>query len=227
MQFRRSFMMLMVVIAAVSLVFFTPANVAKAAPPSSPDMSIYLCVVTLTFTSAPGASYDFQVWDDGVIVSSSSATGTGGDISLSNTINPYAGGAPGVGLVLVENGGTVWVLDPYVPTECATRGAKTFYNPGDGRVDPRPGDRVAVYCSADKVSVYGVMNDSRGLFLATFTHADLIKAGAAGITKKVEPRGTVIISLTGTSNLYVRWTGGPAAATGVKDFAKAFTCALS
>ncbi len=227
MKLRRSFMVVLVVISAVSLVFFTPANVVKAAPPSSPDISVFLCAITLTFTSAPGAAYVFRVWDDGVNTSSSSATGTGGDISLSNPIPQYLSGAPGIGLQLLENGGTVWSQDPYYATECETLGAKTFYNPGDGRVDPRPGDRVAVYCSANKITIYGVLNDSRGKFLATFTHADLVKAGAKGITKNVEPLGTVFISLSGTSNFSVRWTGGPAAATGVKDFAKAFTCALS
>ncbi len=227
MMFRRSFMMLVIVVTAVSLIFVGPANVAKAAPPSSPDLSVFLCVATVTFTSTTGASYVFEVWDDGALVSSAAGTGTGGDISLSASIPPFASGAPGVGLYLYENSAAVFIRDPYIQSECETRGAKTFFNPGDGRVDPRPGDRVAVYCSADKITVYGVLNDSRGVFLATFSHADLIQAGAAGITKKVEPRGTVIISLSGTSSFYVRWTGGPAAATGVKSFAKAFTCALS
>ena len=102
-----------------------------------------------------------------------------------------------------------------------------WFSPGDDRVDPRPGDRVAVYCRADKLTVYGILNDSKGAFLATFSHADLIKAGAKGITKRVEPLGTIFASLSGTSSFYVRWTGGPAAATGVKDFAKAFVCNLS
>jgi hypothetical protein len=105
--------------------------------------------------------------------------------------------------------------------------AGDWFSPGDDRVDPRPGDRVAAYCSADSVTVYGILDDGTGRFLATFKVADLVKAGATGIVKKVEPLGTVYVSLSGASSLYVRWTGGPADATGVGDFEKWVSCTFS
>jgi hypothetical protein len=102
----------------------------------------------------------------------------------------------------------------------------SWFNPGDGRIDPRPGDRVAVYCQADTVTVYGVLDNSQGVLLSTFKYADLVKAGTSGITRSVEPKGTVFIGLSGTSDLLVKWMGGPAAATGTRDFMKSFTCNL-
>ena len=107
----------------------------------------------------------------------------------------------------------------------------TFYNPGDGRVDPRPGDRLAVYCNTaanpPNVDVWGVLNDSSGRRLFTFTFASLVAAGDKGITKKVEPLGTIFLRVDANNNFLASWTGGPAAATGVKDFAKSFTCAFA
>jgi hypothetical protein len=103
-----------------------------------------------------------------------------------------------------------------------------FYNPGDGRVDPRPGDRLAVYCNTaanpPSVDVWGVLNDSSGRRLFTFTFASLVAAGEKGITKKVEPLGTIFLRVDANNHFLASWTGGPAAATGVKDFAKSFTC---
>ncbi len=124
---------------------------------------------------------------------------------------------------------------------CATRtytvqnygsgAGSTFYNPGDGRVDPRPGDRLAVYCNTGAnpptVDVWGVLNDSSGRRLFTFTFASLVAAGDKGITRKVEPLGTIFLRVDANNNFLASWTGGPAAATGVKDFAKSFTCAFA
>jgi hypothetical protein len=104
----------------------------------------------------------------------------------------------------------------------------TFFDPGDGRVDPRPGDRLAIYCnpggSSPNVDVWGVLNDSTGRRLYTFAFSDLVKAGAKGITQKVEPLGTIYLRVDANNNFLASWTGGPAAATGVRDFAKSFTC---
>jgi hypothetical protein len=107
----------------------------------------------------------------------------------------------------------------------ATCGA-TFFNPNDGRVDPRPGDRVAAYCGATTLAIWGVTNDSVGHLLFTFNKADLVAAGASGILKKVEPLGSVFAAVNADGVYTVRWYGGPAAATGTKDFAKTFTCPM-
>jgi hypothetical protein len=99
-----------------------------------------------------------------------------------------------------------------------------FFNPGDGRVDPRPGDRVVAYCGATTLDVWGVTNDSVGHRLFTFNKADLVKAGASGILKNVEPMGSVFAAVSAEGVYTVQWFGGPAGATGTKDFAKTFTC---
>ena len=60
--------------------------------------------------------------------------------------------------------------------------------------------------------------------LFTFTVADLLKAGKAGILKHVEPMGSVFAATDGNGDFVAQWFGGPANATGTKDFAKTFTC---
>ncbi len=107
--------------------------------------------------------------------------------------------------------------------------AGTWFNPGDARIDGRPGDRIAVYCNtaganANSIVVYGVLDDSSGKFLASFRYSDIVSAGSRGITRSAAPFGTVSISLSGSNSFNVRWIGGPANATGLGDFQKRFTC---
>ncbi len=106
------------------------------------------------------------------------------------------------------------------------------FNPGDARVDPRAGDRVAVYCNlggdnANTIGVYGILDDGTGKYLTTFRVGDIVKAGGNGITRSVEPLGAVYISVSGSNSFYVKWMGGPADATGQGDFRKRFTCNFS
>ena len=109
-------------------------------------------------------------------------------------------------------------------------GDVTFFNPGDGRIDGKAGDRVVVYCDTTAnppaLSVWGVTNDSQGHKLFSFKLADLLKAGNGGIMKKVEPMGSVFAKIDANGNFFVQWFGGPAGATGDKDFAKYGNCAL-
>jgi hypothetical protein len=106
--------------------------------------------------------------------------------------------------------------------------AAPWFNPNDGRVDPRPGDRLAVYCNAavtpPEVLVYGVQDNSKGVFLAKFSNADLLKAGPEGMTKAVDGLGTVSTMQDGGNHFYVAWNGGQFKATGRGDFSKSFTC---
>ncbi len=108
---------------------------------------------------------------------------------------------------------------------------QTFFNPGDGRAAPLAGDRIVAYCNTTAnpptLDIWGVTNDSQGHRLFTFTVADLLKAGKAGILNKVEPMGSVFASTDGNGNFWVQWFGGPASATGTKDFAKSFACSFS
>ncbi|MCC7206597.1 MAG: hypothetical protein IT323_04785 [Anaerolineae bacterium] len=104
----------------------------------------------------------------------------------------------------------------------------TSFNPRDGRVDPRPGDRLAIYCNQPpgSVDVWGVDDKSKGFRLATFTFADLTAAGLTGIYITVEPNGTISLSMDEQGNLWAAWNGGQYNADGQPGhgFAKGFRC---
>ncbi len=117
------------------------------------------------------------------------------------------------------------------PCSASTGSGNPPWNPNDARVDGRPGDRIAVYCNtnttgtnANTIGVYGILNNGEGKFLTAFKYSDVVKAGGKGITRSVEPLGTVYISVNDKTNFYVKWMGGPADATGMGDFRKWFTC---
>jgi len=110
-----------------------------------------------------------------------------------------------------------------------------WFNPGDDRVDPRPGDRLAVYCNPTakppSIVVYGIADNvpdwQKGFWLATFVNADLLKAGPKGITKDLGPgNGTVSMMQDGKGHFYVAWNGGKFGANGHGDFSKSFTCSF-
>jgi hypothetical protein len=106
-------------------------------------------------------------------------------------------------------------------------GGVTFFNPNDGRVDPRPGDRLAIYCNTTAnpptIGVYGVRDDSRGVFLATINVRDLLRARR--ITRSLGSLGTLnAIAIDANGNFYIAWTGGPYGATGQGIWAKSFNC---
>jgi hypothetical protein len=132
---------------------------------------------------------------------------------------------PGSGGVLNLSGGTVfWALTDET-SDCQPA---QFFNPGDARTDGRPGDRIVVYCNTSAnpatLDVWGVTNNSLGQRLYKFNFADLVAAGPKGILKKVEPLGSVSARVDANNNFVVQWFGGPAGATGTKDFAKSFKC---
>ncbi len=110
------------------------------------------------------------------------------------------------------------------------QGQDTF-DPADGRIAAAAGDRVAVYCNTTatppNLDVWGVTDDSVGHKLFQFAYADLVKAGAAGIMKNVEPMGSIWAAVDANNNFTVKWFGGPAGAIGEKDFAKSFTCSFA
>jgi len=101
-----------------------------------------------------------------------------------------------------------------------------FFDPGDSRLDPRPGDRLAVYCNPpDTLVVYGISNRGKGFLLTTFSHTELLAAGTAGLKKTLGDGNTVWISEDLTYHFWISWTGGEYNATGQGDFAKGSTCA--
>lgn len=101
-----------------------------------------------------------------------------------------------------------------------------WFAPGDDRVDPRPGDRLSVYCDVkDKIDVWGIdhtQNDTeKGFRLTTFSYKEVKAAGDNGITKNLGKYGSVSISLK-KGWFWVAWNGGPFGANGrgiwVKNF---------
>jgi hypothetical protein len=102
-----------------------------------------------------------------------------------------------------------------------------FFNPGDARMDPRPGDRIAVYCNQkNQVVVYGINDgesaDRSGFLLAVFKVNDVRAAGDNGMTKNLGENGTVSISLM-KGWYWVSWNGGKFGATGTDTFTKNFS----
>jgi hypothetical protein len=109
----------------------------------------------------------------------------------------------------------------------SSNGSTLFFNPNDGRVDPRPGDRLAIYCNTTAnpptIGVYGIQNDSRGIFLATINVRDLLRVRR--ITRALGSLGRLdAIAVDANGNFYFAWTGGPFGATGQGIWAKSFRC---
>jgi hypothetical protein len=96
----------------------------------------------------------------------------------------------------------------------------------DGRVDPKAGDRLAIWCNKDPrtVDVWGVGNDSIGFPLATFTQKELAAAGPEGVTHVVRNMGAVSAAMDSQGNLWIAWNGGPYGANGRDSFGKALNC---
>jgi hypothetical protein len=99
----------------------------------------------------------------------------------------------------------------------------------DGRANPQPGDRIAVWCNKDDgtLDVWGVDNNSKGFRLAVFTSKELTLAGLKGVTRAVRNYGAVSASIDSQGNVWVAWNGGPFGANRRNSFAKALTCLFS
>jgi hypothetical protein len=111
------------------------------------------------------------------------------------------------------------------PPASASSGV-TFFNPNDNRVDPRPGDRLAVWCNQpDKVVVYGVSDDlpanQSGFHLATFSYKDVVAAGDKGLSRNTGSTGIITVSLK-NGWFWIAWNGGKYRATGQGIFIKNF-----
>jgi len=120
--------------------------------------------------------------------------------------------------------GTTWDFELVGPAA----GSIDFFNPGDCRVDPRPGDRLAICCEANRIVVYGVANNSRGFLLSTFDFEDLVKAGPRGIYIDRRQDGVISASMSKSESMWVAWNGGQYNATGQPNqgFAKLVRCPL-
>jgi hypothetical protein len=101
-----------------------------------------------------------------------------------------------------------------------------WFNPDDDRVQPLPGDRLAVWCNQpDKIVVYGIASDQpgdkSGFFLTVFSYKEVVAAGDKGLTKHLGSNGSVSISLM-KGWFWIAWNGGKYNATGQGIFVKNF-----
>jgi hypothetical protein len=114
------------------------------------------------------------------------------------------------------------LADPPAPTDTER---PQPYNPYDGRVAPKAGDRIAVWCSTRyrDIDVWGTDEQSNGVYLTTFNYDDVLAAGSAGETLSAGDLGTVTLWVDGAFNFTIAWNG-PYNALGHGDFQKSFTC---
>lgn len=142
--------------------------------------------------------------------------------NMGDSASTYVGYKGAIDAITIN--GTTWDLELVGPPAASV----DFFNPGDCRVDPRPGDRLAICCEANRIVVYGVANNSRGFLLSTFDFEDLAKAGRRGIFINKDRDGVISASMSKSEHMWVAWNGGQYNATGQPDqgFAKLVRCPL-
>jgi hypothetical protein len=98
-------------------------------------------------------------------------------------------------------------------------GGNDGYDPGDDRVDPKPGDRVAVYCRGDsKIEIWGIDQQGRGILLTIVTVDQLVTLTRVG-TRLGSDLGTVVVKEDNPTLLSVEWYGSR-----YGNHAKCFVC---
>lgn len=127
------------------------------------------------------------------------------------------------------SGHTVTIVNETFGTSVPSQptSAPQYWNPGDNRVDPRPGDRLAVWCNQPgKLVVYGIDNNGKGFLLTTFNNMAILTAGSLGVTKNLGANGTVSVSEDSQGNFWLAWNGGQWNADGQPNhgFAKGISC---
>lgn len=110
----------------------------------------------------------------------------------------------------------------------------TWFDPGDNRINPLPGDRLAIYCNQTPVEhqvvIYAVDNDSNGFLLGTFSNGQIISAGPSGIQKNLGVTGLLTVTgklSNGVSYFWVTWNKGQYGGNGQGIWAKAVQCTFS
>ena len=96
----------------------------------------------------------------------------------------------------------------------------TGFNPGDGRVEPKPGDRLAVYCRGDRsIEVWGIDANGQGFPLTSVTVGQIAQQGKVGV--RLGNNGTVVVKEDSDGLLSVEWYGSR-----YGNHAKCFQCDL-
>lgn len=122
-------------------------------------------------------------------------------------------------------------------------GGGSPFSPGDGRVNPLAGDRVAVYCNPGSLDVWGIDTSNNGVRLTTFTLAELLSKIP---TTHTSAQGNVTLYMDSPAQTHIGfvtssdtapslivdqgtqyravWTGGNYGADGIGPFFKTFSC---
>ncbi len=117
------------------------------------------------------------------------------------------------------------------------------FSPGDGRVNPLTGDRLAIYCNNDNLDVWGIDSNEQGFHLTAFSLPEL--QGTKAVTHLTE-NGVVTLKLDSPAQTHwanasfdatvqslfvdvsavyhVAWTGGSFGANGQGAFYKVVPC---
>jgi hypothetical protein len=98
------------------------------------------------------------------------------------------------------------------------------FDPGDGRVNARTGDRLAVWCRPDSLDVWGIDGQAVGQRLAMFTPEELSTASSKAVSKNLNGHGTLTVSVNKDGSYEIALKGGEVGATGVGPFAKTAPC---
>lgn len=102
------------------------------------------------------------------------------------------------------------------------------FNPGDGRVDPQPQDRLAIYCDAEyrEIDIWGIFEGGEGRRLTVIEFDELTEAGQRGVRRTARNNwGTVIAYLAPVDPIFVvQWYWDPLGANGQDVWAKTFRC---
>ena len=107
-------------------------------------------------------------------------------------------------------------------------GSGTFFNPGDGRVNGLPGDRLVVYCNTGgffpNLDIYVIAPGGAGKHLAQVLASDLLKPN---FSLNLGSNGILTGGVNMNSAGYVALQGGPYGGTATGDWLKTFSCKAS
>lgn len=146
-------------------------------------------------------------------------------LNMGDTASSYVGYSGNLDNVTIN--GTTWDFELDAPANTSS-----FFNPGDCRYDPQPGDRLAICCETSRIVAYGVRPDGVGFLLSTFDFEDLESAGKKGIYRDRKPDGVISAAMDVYDNnayIWAAWNGGQYQATGQpqQGFAKLVVCPLA
>ncbi|PJF34573.1 MAG: hypothetical protein CUN49_14990 [Candidatus Thermofonsia Clade 1 bacterium] len=101
------------------------------------------------------------------------------------------------------------------------------FDPDDGRAEPNPTDRIAIYCEAKwrDFEVWGVRADSTGYPLIVFEFDELTEVAGKPVVKTAHDGSRVVAWIDPEQPVFtVQWFNAAYGANGAPPFAKVFRC---